>query len=761
MHVPWLDQTFVTDLIEKAWAVGSEERGIAQAVKWATEPDGTMFKFSDITLSKDGETLKCMGNNLDELIRVSHDKLRAKGRLSTESIDATLTPETLRHLEDPRDADRIRGLVAGVQIPLSEDFVPQGNPEPLRPRYKTAMAAVQKLLLKQADDGTILLLPTALLVAAFTLHPLHYQSLGWATKADSVTGRVTGDMSFTEWVTSLNGLTATAKEQVRSQVVEKWGDIKLPTLEDIVHDILLMADEHGWEAISLFKKDIAAAFHRLLFHPDSVALTAFAVDDIYTIIHLVGNFGWTGMPNAWDVIGRIMLAACRPKILGTLKLYVDDFFGACVTRLLESNNRAIDGVIRTLLGEEALAPHKDKQGRQLVILGWLFDLDTRTVAVSEKNLHKTLYAFLVISGQERVLLVQLERAASLATRYAVLCRPMAGFLTAIYKDIAGFKGNRSARHTISANTKVDIALWTSYLILTAANPKIYARLLESFRPRPVPTVNFGFDGSLGGLGSGVRRLKTALLPTPGEDGSNRTTEAANADESVDTVNILVGPTEGLTRKTTSLDDSVDPVDTSAGTGPIPINTDTTVASASSDQTDVGDLIGFAGIFPLPCLPTTDASYQNTKELMSVIVCLLICAFLGINNFSFSASGDSKTTLSWLEKDKVSSALGRRAAIAYAIIASAIGAHNSGTIFVRGILNTLYDALSRGVETDETRQLPPELRFKCPEGSPAHRLLALIDPMLPDMTTAETLTFVNTVSQLLSEIQAAGRNSRAK
>lgn len=714
---PWLDQAVVSDLIDRAYAVGSEERGIDAARKWATEPDGTMFKFSDIVLSKDGITLESVGNDLDKLIRVAQDRLRNKGRLSLASVDATLTPEVEKSLTDPQDAVRIRELVAGVKIPLSHDFVPQGNPEPLRPRYRTAMPAVQKLLLKQAEDGTILLLPTALLVAAYTLHPLHYQSLGWATKADSVTGRVTGDMTFTEWISSLNGLTKKAKEEVRRQVVDKWGDIVLPTLDDIVHDILLMADKHGWEAISLFKKDIAAAFHRLLFHPDSVALTAFAVDDIYTIIHLVGNFGWTGMPNAWDVIGRIMLAACRPKIEGTLKLYVDDFFGACLTRLLESNNTAIDGVIRTLLGEEALAPKKDKQGRQLIILGWLFDLDTRTVAVSEKNLLKTLYAFLVISGRDRAHLVELERAASYATRYSVLCRQMSGFLTAIYRDIAGFKGDRRALHTVSAATKVDIALWTSYLILTASNPNIHARLLESFRPKPVATINFGFDGSLRGVGSGVRRLKTSI--TGG--GNSNPSEPTGADTET---------TRPHTRQ-------------------------------QEEQADDGDLVGFAGIFPLPCIPTTDSSYQNTFELMSVIVCMLICAYLGINNFSFSASGDSRTTLSWLDKDKVSSAMGRRAAIAYAIIASTIGAHNSGTIFVRGILNTLFDALSRGVETDETKKLPPELRFNCPAGSPAHQLIALLDPLLPDMSTAETLTFVNTVSQLLSEIQEAGRNSRKR
>ena len=186
----------------------------------------------------------------------------------------------------------------------------------------------------------------------------------------------------------------------------------------------------------------------------------FAIDEWNTIIlHLVANFGWTGTPNASDAISRIMLAAACYTIAGTLKLYVDDFFGACLTALLliKKNNEIVDDVIISLLGKEALAPHKDKQGRQLILVilgGWLFDLDTGTVSISEENLIKTmLHAFMVIDSSthgDKVTLLELERAASMGSRYSVLCRPtMAQFTVAIYKDIALFKGNRMARRNVS------------------------------------------------------------------------------------------------------------------------------------------------------------------------------------------------------------------------------------------------------------------------------------------------------------------------
>ena len=698
----WFDEDFVQDLMARAWKRGSEELGVQQAQEWARDDTGTPFRFTDEELSRDATELKSLGLDLDKLITAKQDRLRAKGRLSMASVDATLTPETISNLADKEDIVRIRELVGGVQIPTSDDFVPQEEPEPLRPKYRTLMPTVHKLLHKQAQQGSILVLPAELLLMAYHLQPYHHQSLGWTKKAGEPAGRVTGDMSFafSPWVTSLNGMTKRAKDEVRRKVEEKWGVIKLPTLDDIVHDINAMADEHGWDAISLFKKDIAAAFHRLLFDPGSVTLTAFALDDLYTILHLVGNFGWTGMPNAWDVIGRIMLAAAKGKISGTLKLYVDDFFGVCLTRFLRSNNVAIDGVIRTLLGEEALAPKKDKEGRVLVILGWLFNLDTRTVAISEDNLLKTLHAFMVLNPRRRVTLLMLQRAASLATRYSTLARSMAQFAVEIYKDIAMFKGKKhDAKRKMSSGTKIEVAMWLAYLPLTAMNPLIFARSLDSFRPKPPTAVNFSFDGSLLGVGSGVRESR--------DEPRDRDVDVSN----------------------------------------------------SPDVEDLGELLGFAGIHPLPCTYTTDSSYQNTFELVGVNLCLLIAAFLGLSNFSLSATGDSKTTLSWLVKDRVNSSLGKRAAMVYSILTSALGAFNTGTKFLKSVDNFLMDQLSRGVLSAAVRALPSEKRFVCGPGSPAYKILALCDPQAPELTLEETLTFASTIASLLKEVQEEGRVHR--
>ena len=686
----WLDNEKVTDLMQRAWAYGSEQRGVQEAQEWAKDASGTPFRFSDADLRRDADQLSALDGDLDRLIAQRQGELRSVGRLSNHSIQLTLTPETRGNIRDKQDIERIHELAAGVQMPTSTDFVHQEEPEELRTRYKLLMKTVHKLLDKQQRQGSILILPTATLLASTHKTPLHFQSLGWTTKKGEPSGRVTGDMTYTDWPTSLNGKTNETKEEVRKLVEAKWGTITLPTLQDIVNDILLMADKEGWDEISLFKKDIAAAFHRLLFDPLSVTLTAFALDEIYSILHLVGNFGWTaGMPNAWDVGGRIMLAAANLQLHGTLKLYVDDFFGVCRTRHLRRNNTIVDDVIKTLLGPEALAPHKDKEGRTLVILGWLFDLELRTVAISEENLLKALYSFMVLDVEGRHTKLQLETAASLATRYSTLCRPMAQFSVELYRDIGLFRGNQHSKRALTDGTKIEVALWKAYLSLTVLNPLIFARKLESFRPRPPASINIGFDGYIQGVGVGLRDV------------------------------------EGL----------------------------------QLEEADMGQLLGYAGVCPIPWRLTNDSSYQNTSELLAVILGLLIAAYLGRVNFSFSATGDSMTTLSWLVKDRVASALGKRAGIAYTIIASTLGAFNTGTVFKRGADNTLYDDLSRGKESEETRALPTEAKFECRPGSPAYDILALCDPQHPELTLKGTLTFITSITQLLSEVQEAGHAQR--
>jgi hypothetical protein len=155
------------------------------------------------------------------------------------------------------------------------------------------------------------------------------------------------------------------------------------------------------------------------------------------------------------------------------------------------------------LGHGAVAEEKSAFGRILDLLGWTFDLNTRTVSASKRNLLKAINAFFNTDINGSVSLIEVERMASYASRYAVLSRPMKPYTAALHADAALFKGNHHARpRHLSLAAKCDIVMWRAYLCLLQLDPTNFARPLESFRDRPT-TVLIEYDASLTALGVGV------------------------------------------------------------------------------------------------------------------------------------------------------------------------------------------------------------------------------------------------------------------
>jgi hypothetical protein len=92
--------------------------------------------------------------------------------------------------------------------------------------------------------------------------------------------------------------------------------------------------------------------------------------------------------------------------------------------------------------------------------------------------------------------------ASLASRYAMLCRQMRPFTSALYKLIGGYGGSHARQRVLSPLAKVDVIMWRAFLCLLHFEESSYARPLASFLDR-APSVLFEYDASLTGFGAGV------------------------------------------------------------------------------------------------------------------------------------------------------------------------------------------------------------------------------------------------------------------
>ena len=188
----------------------------------------------------------------------------------------------------------------GITPLYAPDFVPNSDHvPPLRDRYIKVKHTVNYLLYQQYLANTMIMLDTDL---ALTIPGLHLNPQHHADSKEKPEGRVIGDLSGQHDLayTPLNGISS-SKVALRQQIADTWGEIKHPTIIQLVLMILTAADVHGWPNIIIWKKDLKGAFNLLNYNPAYCRLFAFPLSDNVTMIHLAGLFGWIGMPHAFQV----------------------------------------------------------------------------------------------------------------------------------------------------------------------------------------------------------------------------------------------------------------------------------------------------------------------------------------------------------------------------------------------------------------------------------------------------------------------------
>ena len=112
---------------------------------------------------------------------------------------------------------------------------------------------------------------------------------------------------------------------------------------------------------------------------------------------------------------------------------------------------------------------------------------------------------------------------------------------------------------------------------------------------------------------------------------------------------------------------------------------------------------------LPFQVTNESERQNTMEFVAVIFGLLLAWKLKLQNFSYTLHGDNMSSLAWAKADRVNSTLARRANIVFTTVSMHINASLSDTQHIPGIMNVLFDGLSRHVSPTKLG-LDPTLMF---------------------------------------------------
>jgi hypothetical protein len=150
---------------------------------------------------------------------------------------------------------------------------------------------------------------------------------------------------------------------------------------------------------------------------------------------------------------------------------------------------------------------------------------------------------------------------------------------------------------------------------------------------------------------------------------------------------------------------------------------------------------------LPFQVTNESKRQNTMEFVAVIFGLLLAWKLQLKNFSYTLHGDNMSSLAWAQADRVNSTLARRANIVFTTISMHINASLSETQHIPGIMNVLFDGLSRNISPTELG-LDPTLMFNAAADISILRFVQLCDPALELSDIASHIDLLHQCTKLL-------------
>lgn len=504
----YISRESILQIVTEAHITASESYTTRSAREWAGD-----YIFPRAQLQRHATEFSSSHSNFKNLCTLRHRRHR-HSRLSLRRVHDCFGPDGKKIPNLPaRDFDLLCSLASeGIRLTILPEFTPTSSPPPLRAKYVSVAPAIHKMFGDQLLDDTVLILPLA---QALLIPGIHFSDQHWTTKKGKAQGRGISDLANAHLpeLTPLNGTHGEAKKQLQDLLKAHYGPIHHPTLVALALMVLEMADKYGWDNIELWKKDLRGAFTLLWFHHSAIAKLAFLLQHDLVVFHLAGLFGWTGMPYVFQVITRVLLCLLATVIVGKCLMYVDDVMGVSPTASASKDSDAADSAIKRLMGKYAVATHKDERGRILEFIGWLFNLNTRTVSLSRRLLVKTIHAFFSFNIDAAVTKDVVDRMASLATRASLLFRPMRPYTHALYSMINSFPTPHATRHLTPA-AKTEIIVWRTFLIISHFDEQRLQRPIETFRPRP-PSVLFEYDASLSMLSVGMSlynaTTKTATL----------------------------------------------------------------------------------------------------------------------------------------------------------------------------------------------------------------------------------------------------------
>ena len=373
----------------------------------------------------------------------------------------------------------------GVQAFRDDKFVPNNKLVKDRASYLQFQDVINKQYVESVRKGNGMLIQTKVLevIAETCVEEGLHVGLNWCQihhmpKDGSI--RVLADCSNTD-----DDSLPLNSEASKLAAQNEYGEIVHPTLSSILGGISGEAVKEGWDNLVLWKVDVAGAFTLMDMHPEDVPLLAFKLSNG---LPTAGVFGLSSMPFGFEVGTEVVRESMRLTMRGFTDVYVDDSMGATGRDFVQQEIKKAGDAITAIYGPGTVAEHKTEFGRQLVLLGWLIDCDSRTVTMSEKNALKAMSIVLGADLEGLVAIGWIRKVASLLSRYAVIHPEMKPYVGHLYDHLAGVSGGGYSRSgdlvrvRLFVEAKHCLRRWRAFLCLQELGGEKYRRPIAELVP---------------------------------------------------------------------------------------------------------------------------------------------------------------------------------------------------------------------------------------------------------------------------------------
>jgi hypothetical protein len=426
-------------------------------------------------VQQDVDDLKRAGS-LVELVR--HRQEMARG----ERFNAQRVRDVFS--DDPEFETLMSIAQDGAIIDTPSGFVKQSVTEPLRPLNIRLERCMRQHALKLRNKGRGVFLSEDSLSEADRLL-LNKQSAHWVLKP-APDGRSNIDEGRA--LIDPKGLNAgDAKEKVK----QRYGPLRLATFSSIVTGWYEHAREHNLKMSDcrIFKDDVEGAFPQFNFNPTSALLLVILVSVGLLLMHVVGNFGWTGAPFVWGVISRALERKAKTLFVGVLDVYVDDFVGFAHFSVAVAAQQLVQELIKRALGDTAVNIQKSiPPTTECDVLGWTVCLVSETFCPNLRGCAKLLFAFFSVDTSRDQPRKMFEVLAGLANRYSEGIPEMKPYVSAFFAMEQACGTHSNVRKRMSSRAKFCVEMWRVVALMlwydsnSLRKPLISVTHLSSVKP---------------------------------------------------------------------------------------------------------------------------------------------------------------------------------------------------------------------------------------------------------------------------------------